>query len=37
VWETMVPPRVAAAIKKRRLFGYVDPAENAARPVAAAK
>lgn len=21
-WETMVPPRVAAAIKRRRLFGY---------------
>jgi hypothetical protein len=25
-WESMVPPSVAAAIKKRRLFGYVDPA-----------
>ncbi len=23
-WETMVPPRVAAAIKKRHLFGYVE-------------
>ncbi len=22
-WETMVPPPVAAAIKKRNLFGYV--------------
>ncbi len=26
-WETMVPAPVAAAIKRRRLFGYVDPAE----------
>lgn len=25
-WETMVPPPVAAAIKKRGLFGYVAPA-----------
>ena len=25
-WEQMVPPSVAAAIKKRRLFGYVEPA-----------
>src|SRR5829696_5468262 len=24
-WETMVPPSVAAAIKRRRLFGYVAP------------
>jgi hypothetical protein len=24
-WEQMVPASVAAAIKKRRLFGYVDP------------
>lgn len=23
-WETMVPPRVVAAIKKRRLFGYTE-------------
>jgi hypothetical protein len=34
MWETMVPPTVAAAIKKRRLFGYTEPA---AAPVAAAK
>jgi hypothetical protein len=25
-WEQMVPPSVAAAIKKRRLFGYTEPA-----------
>ena len=25
-WETMVPPRVATAIKKRRLFGYTESA-----------
>jgi hypothetical protein len=25
-WETMVPPRVATAIKKRRLFGYAETA-----------
>ena len=25
-WEQMVPSSVAAAIKKRRLFGYIDPA-----------
>ncbi len=25
-WETMVPTRVAAAIKKRRLFGYTETA-----------
>jgi hypothetical protein len=24
-WETMVPPGVAAAIKRRNLFGYVNP------------
>ncbi len=24
-WEQMVPPSVAAAIKKRRLFGYAEP------------
>jgi hypothetical protein len=34
-WESMVPATVAAAIKRRRLFGYVEPA--AATPVAAAK
>jgi hypothetical protein len=34
VWETMVPPRVATAIKKRRLFGYVDPAGDVALPEA---
>lgn len=31
IWEQMVPPTVALAIKKRRLFGYVDP-EPAATP-----
>jgi hypothetical protein len=36
-WEQMVPPSVAAAIKKRRLFGYTDPAEIAPLPVAAAQ
>ncbi len=25
-WEQMVPPSVATAIKKRRLFGYTEPA-----------
>ncbi len=29
-WEQMVPPSVAAAIKKRRLFGYTDQAAPAA-------
>jgi len=28
-WETMVPAPVAAAIKRRRLFGYVAPAATA--------
>ena len=28
-WETMVPPSVAAAIKRRRLFGYVEPTSAA--------
>jgi hypothetical protein len=32
-WEQMVPPSVAAAIKKRRLFGYTEPAA----PMAVAK
>ncbi|MGH7958924.1 MAG: TonB-dependent receptor, partial [Opitutaceae bacterium] len=36
-WESMVPPVVASAIKKRRLFGYVDPADSVAATVAAAK
>jgi hypothetical protein len=27
-WETMVPPTVAAAIKKRRLFGYTPSPET---------
>jgi hypothetical protein len=36
-WEMMVPPTVAAAIKKRRLFGYVDPAPMIAAPTAAVK
>jgi hypothetical protein len=31
-WEEMVPAPVAAAIKKRRLFGYTEPAP---RPAAA--
>src|SRR5258706_13915132 len=35
LWEQMVPPSVAAAIKKRRLFGYTERATPA--PVAAAK
>ena len=30
VWEQMVPPAVATAIKKRRLFGYTSPAPVAA-------
>jgi hypothetical protein len=34
-WEQMVPPSVASAIKKRRLFGYAEPA--APTVVAAAK
>ena len=37
VWETMVPPAVAVAIKKRRLFGYAGPAPAAALPATAAK
>jgi hypothetical protein len=36
LWEQMVPPTVAAAIKKRRLFGYADPATPAVTPIAAA-
>ena len=36
-WETLVPSTVAAAIKKRRLFGYIDPSASIAAPVAAAK
>jgi hypothetical protein len=38
-WETMVPPSVAAAIKKRRLFGYVEApiSPSLAPPVATAK
>lgn len=28
-WEQMVPTTVASAIKKRRLFGYADPAPTA--------
>ncbi len=29
-WEQMVPPKVASAIKRRRLFGYVDPEASVA-------
>lgn len=36
-WETMVPPAVAVAIKKRRLFGYAGAAPAAALPATAAK
>jgi hypothetical protein len=36
-WEQMVPPSVAAAIKKRHLFGYTEPATTAASATAAAK
>src|SRR4051812_1148530 len=35
-WEQMVPPSVAAAIKRRKLFGYTEPAPTAL-PAAAAK
>jgi hypothetical protein len=35
-WEQMVPPSVAAAIKRRRLFGYNEPTPATA-PVAGAK
>jgi hypothetical protein len=35
-WEQMVPPSVAAAIKRRRLFGYSEAAPEAAAPTAAA-
>ncbi len=27
-WEAMVPPTVATAIKRRKLFGYVEPPET---------
>src|SRR5687768_15845048 len=36
-WETMVPPSVASAIKKRRLFGYVERPAAIAPPTAAPK
>jgi hypothetical protein len=36
-WEAMVPPPVAAAIKKRRLFGYEDIASTKDPSIAAAK
>ena len=36
-WETMVPASVAAAIKKRALFGYADPNRAVTPSVAAAK
>jgi hypothetical protein len=36
-WESMVPPTVAAAIKRRRLFSYVPPEKAAIAPVAIAK
>jgi hypothetical protein len=36
-WEAMVPPPVAAAIKKRRLFGYADTASTKDPSIAAAK
>jgi hypothetical protein len=36
-WETMVPASVAAAIKKRRLFGYVEPSASPAPPIPVAK
>ena len=36
-WESMVPPAVAAAIKRRRLFGYSAPEAAPSAPVAAAK
>jgi hypothetical protein len=36
-WEQLVPPTVAAAIKRRRLFGYNEPPTAAPSPAAAAK
>lgn len=36
-WETMVPPTVAAAIKRRRLFGHKEEPSLTATPQAAAK